>query len=449
MVALALLPLSIMGAVRVCITPDSGLNMLSSGVVASDITSDDQVEGFDKDLRVEILTRRLGLAYTVRILGSYGELQVRTRAGECEIGWAPFYLTASRERCTPDPALCKDVTAAALTDLDGGVGSWEPYRCCTDSSMEYLPWTVAAMYAPAESQSNFFLSIFTLFTEPFLINFMCFLFIWIVIFAHLAWLAERNANAAQFPRSYIEGIDDGIWWAAVTFSTVGYGDKAPKTPAGRLIAMVWMFFGVSMIAILTGNMATRFQELSKADAVTGPADLLGRRVCGYPSTFKQPWREGVRMVEVEAASIIECGEMLRDGLVDVVVMDTPIMAYYRLTEEWCQDRVVKISSPFASPPVGLAFPEAGVAAAKGLVDYRNTINVELLDFFGTVNHKLMARKWFPETSEAGSSDSLQLSMVIPAFAVILLYVVVQLARMCKHRKHEKQSRNARPDQVVV
>ena len=48
------------------------------------------------------------------------------------------------------------------------------------------------------------------------VNFLSFLFLWIVIFAHLMWWAERHDNAGQFPYSYIDGIDDSVWWAAVT-----------------------------------------------------------------------------------------------------------------------------------------------------------------------------------------------------------------------------------------
>jgi hypothetical protein len=40
---------------------------------------------------------------------------------------------------------------------------------------------------------------------------------------------QRNDNGAQFPHRYYRGIEHAIWWATVTVTTVGYGDKAPKT----------------------------------------------------------------------------------------------------------------------------------------------------------------------------------------------------------------------------
>ena len=98
-------------------------------------------------------------------------------------------------------------------------------------SVPYLnPWGVAVMYTPssAESAGSFFTAIFTLFIEPFFINFLCFIFIWICIFAHLIWYVEKTNNPTHFPPGCFDGIDDAIWWAAVTVTTVGYGDKGPN-----------------------------------------------------------------------------------------------------------------------------------------------------------------------------------------------------------------------------
>ena len=51
---------------------------------------------------------------------------------------------------------------------------------------------------------------------------------------------------------------DGIWWAVVTVTTVGYGDLYPKTVQGRLIGMVLMFVGIGFLSLLTAAVASRF-----------------------------------------------------------------------------------------------------------------------------------------------------------------------------------------------
>ena len=52
--------------------------------------------------------------------------------------------------------------------------------------------------------------------------------------------------------------EDGIWWSLVTATTVGYGDIAPKTSLGRLIAVLLMLTGIGTLGMITGSIATFF-----------------------------------------------------------------------------------------------------------------------------------------------------------------------------------------------
>lgn len=50
-------------------------------------------------------------------------------------------------------------------------------------------------------------------------------------------------------------VFDGVWWATVTITTVGYGDLYPKTTGGRILAMGVMVIGISMIGVVTASLA--------------------------------------------------------------------------------------------------------------------------------------------------------------------------------------------------
>lgn len=56
----------------------------------------------------------------------------------------------------------------------------------------------------------------------------------------------------------IGSVGDGLWWAFVTATTVGYGDISPASVGGRLIAFVLMTVGIGLIGLITASVATFF-----------------------------------------------------------------------------------------------------------------------------------------------------------------------------------------------
>lgn len=81
------------------------------------------------------------------------------------------------------------------------------------------------------------------------------LFLVILIFGFFAWLFERKSNKEEFGGG-IRGLWSGFWWSAVTMTTVGYGDKSPRTAGGRVVALIWMFTAVIIISGFTASIAS-------------------------------------------------------------------------------------------------------------------------------------------------------------------------------------------------
>ncbi len=76
----------------------------------------------------------------------------------------------------------------------------------------------------------------------------------------LAGAAQRTVAAGEFTTFW-----DGIWWAVVTVTTVGYGDLYPKSVPGRLIGMVLMFVGIAFLSLLTAAIASRFVQEERSE----------------------------------------------------------------------------------------------------------------------------------------------------------------------------------------
>ncbi|HEX4440149.1 MAG TPA: transporter substrate-binding domain-containing protein [Thermoanaerobaculia bacterium] len=86
----------------------------------------------------------------------------------------------------------------------------------------------------------------------------------------VVWRLERRHNP-QFPARPLTGIGSGFWWAGVTSSGVGYGDKVPVTMWGRAAALLWMLISLVMITALIGFVTARLAvtELGNVHSIAG------------------------------------------------------------------------------------------------------------------------------------------------------------------------------------
>ncbi len=123
----------------------------------------------------------------------------------------------------------------------------------------------------SSSQSQFQIFVNNFFSKAFLKVILLLLLI-LLFFGTILWLLERKNNKYQF-RPGVKGLLDGLWWAAVTMTTVGYGDKAPKTNAGKTIAIVWMFTAVIIISSFTATIASTLTVNTLSADIKGLADL--------------------------------------------------------------------------------------------------------------------------------------------------------------------------------
>jgi len=164
------------------------------------------------------------------------------------------------------------------------------------------------------------------FSNSWLLNVLLTLAIILVVIGTVVWLVEMRRNP-EFPRNPIRGIGQGIWWASTTMTGVGYGDTVPRTFPGRLLGVIWMFIGVLMISSFTATIASSLTSENIRSQIGGLVDL-GRVKVGAvegenPITLLR--RQGI--IAREYGTLEQALEELRNGNLDAVVHDRPIIQY--------------------------------------------------------------------------------------------------------------------------
>lgn len=157
------------------------------------------------------------------------------------------------------------------------------------------------------------------------------LLVCLFLVGNLMWLVERQHNPEQFSQDYLPGLGNGMWFALVTLTTVGYGDRAPATPAGRFVASVWMLVSLIAVSSLVGGLASAFTlALSElpADSISAPDDLQGTRMAVVTDSSAAVWATEYNARVIERPSLEDAVALVVAEQADGVVFDRPALEYY-------------------------------------------------------------------------------------------------------------------------
>ncbi|XP_001638933.2 uncharacterized protein LOC5519017 [Nematostella vectensis] len=90
----------------------------------------------------------------------------------------------------------------------------------------------------------------------------------------IMWGLDSRANPEEFSPKFTSGVGSGFWWAYISMTSVGYGDRSPVKVSSRLFAIIWTLAGLVLTSLLTGSIAT---SLTTA-AVSTEVILYGAKV---------------------------------------------------------------------------------------------------------------------------------------------------------------------------
>lgn len=206
----------------------------------------------------------------------------------------------------------------------------------------------------------------------------------------LLWLAERKRNSDQFPPTPTRGIANGMWCAIVTMSTTGYGDIAPRTSAGRIIAGSWMVISIIFATSMVAGIASTLTLTGMSHSIISKADQLNNKKIAV--TSGSPASEFIAEYggkEIPMANIEEGFQLLKSKKADAMVFDRPQILYYLKRHHY---KDVSISqSEYLKQGYGFVFPLKSQLA--------HTLNIYLLHSEETGKTDRIINEWLGSEEE--------------------------------------------------
>ncbi len=181
------------------------------------------------------------------------------------------------------------------------------------------------------------------------------LLVLLVLIGVIVWFVERRKNPEQFGGTFLEGIGSGVWWSAVTMTTVGYGDKAPRTLLGRLLGLIWMFAAIIVVSGFTATIASSLTVSQLESAVKGPGDLPFVEVGSIPNSTSAAYLAERSISFSEYQTPLQGLQALARGDIEAFVYDAPILRYLSKTELAGRVRVLPVT--FFRQDYAIALPQ--------------------------------------------------------------------------------------------
>jgi len=239
--------------------------------------------------------------------------------------------------------------------------------------------------ATSMNESNWTTALSRFFSWEFLVALSALCIVLMAVGA-LLWLFERKKNSEMFGGTPIKGLGASFWWAAVTMTTVGYGDKSPTTLGGRIIGLVWMFAAIIIISSFTAAIATSLTVSQLASSIESVDDLYGAKVVTVSDSASEKFLSSISVKHKTTSDLMQALEQLKEGKIDAVVYDKPILQYFRNTR--FSDSIAVLQGEIERQDYAIGLPTNS--------PYRESFNEQVLTVLESNEWKKIKQKYLGE-----------------------------------------------------
>ena len=310
--------------------------------------------GFEVEL-VQLVAAKLGMSAEIYAVDTVAKQVDDIGRGVAQVGLGGVAVTESRE----------EVVDFSLPVLDSGL----TILVLNDASRGVADRIAAFLGAIASSDLPWLLVVFG---------------VAVLVAAHLIWWLERHQNP-DFAVPYRRGIWDSFYWSVVTMSTVGYGDKVARGTKGRVLALLWIALGTLVFASFTAAIASSLAVNELRSEISGPSDLVGRRVATVTHSAGEAYLPSIGVGPVLVDDIEDAYPLLAGGEVDAVVFDAPVLQFHAAREG--AGEVATVGTDFQRVQYGLMLSEDDDELAE-------RVDLALLDLIESGIYQRLHDAWF-------------------------------------------------------
>jgi ABC-type amino acid transport substrate-binding protein len=180
----------------------------------------------------------------------------------------------------------------------------------------------------------------------------------LTIIGVLMWWFERphlDKTGKADSESAVTSWHDGVYWAVVTMTTVGYGDKTPKSHLGRTLAVLWMVGSLVLVSLLTTSLVARM-TVSRVEGIapTRMSDLSGKRLAAVGNSSGAEYLDTEHFAYQKFDDLAAACTALAAGKTDAVVNSVGALQY--LVNTRFADTIALPRGVIAPAYMGFALP---------------------------------------------------------------------------------------------